>query len=82
MVAKKEIQGLEASLKMLRKHQNVLTTSTNANIAAPEVEAQKLIELQKQEIRKLRSQIIDLETKITDRPLSGSRLPPLHQLFI
>lgn len=41
------------------------------------VEMEKMIDMQKTEIRKLRVQIKDMETVINSRPLSGSRLPPV-----
>ena len=50
--------------------------NNNANVT----ELNKLIDLQKQEMRRLRGQIVDLETKISERPLSGNRLPPLQQV--
>ncbi|XP_012560110.2 cilia- and flagella-associated protein 57 isoform X1 [Hydra vulgaris] len=77
IVAKREIQGLEAAMKMLRKHQNLPTTPVNTND-----EHIKLVELQKQEICRLRSQIADLEAKVIERSNSSNRLPPLHQLSI
>jgi len=42
-------------------------------------ELNKLIDLQKQEMRRLRAQIVDVEAKLQERPPSGSRLPPLQQ---
>ena len=41
------------------------------------VEMEKMIDMQKTEIRKLRVQIKDMETVINSRPPSGSRLPPV-----
>lgn len=41
------------------------------------LEMEKMIDMQKVEIRKLRVQIKDMESVINSRPPSGSRLPPV-----
>ena len=40
-------------------------------------EMEKMIDMQKGEIRKLRVQISEMENVINSRPPSGSRLPPV-----
>ena len=42
-----------------------------------EFDMERMIDMQKGEIRKLRVQIKDMETVINSRPPSGSRLPPV-----
>ena len=45
-----------------------------------EESADKIIQLQKQEIRKLRTEVRGLEHATIRRPTSGERLPPLEQV--
>ena len=46
-------------------------------ISAENMEMEKMIDMQKGEIRKLRIQIKEMETVINSRPPSGQRLPPV-----
>ena len=41
------------------------------------LEMEKMIDMQKVEIRKLRGQIKDMEVLVNSRPPSGSKLPPM-----
>lgn len=85
-VARTQVHDLEASLSVIKKQQSVPgMPDTHAQNGSDDsehgfnaLEAQKLIDLQKQEMRRLRAQIVDLETKVAERPTSGNRLPPLH----
>jgi len=85
-VARTQVHDLEASLSVIKKQQSVPgMPDTHAQNGTDDsehgfnaLEAQKLIDLQKQEMRRLRAQIVDLETKVAERPTSGNRLPPLH----
>lgn len=47
------------------------------NMSEENTEMEKMIDIQKLEIRKLRVQIKDMESVINSRPPSGSRLPPM-----
>lgn len=49
----------------------------NVKLSDENLEMEKMIDMQKGEIRKLRIQIKDMETVINSRPPSGSRLPPV-----
>ena len=52
-------------------------TDNKSKLSDENVEMEKLIDMQKGEIRKLRVQIKEMETVINSRPPSGSRLPPV-----
>lgn len=72
-----QVHELEASINTMRKHGDFSLKDPTSHIEEKaEVEAYKLIDLQKQEMRRLRAQIVDFEAKIAERPPSG-RLPPL-----
>ena len=53
------------------------TTDNKFKISDDNFEMERMIDMQKVEIRKLRVQIRDMETVINSRPPSGSRLPPV-----
>lgn len=73
-------------MKVLRKQLQQQQGSTPSTAELYErnnnesMELRKLIDLQKQEMRRLRAQIVDLEAKISERPPSGNCLPPLQQV--
>lgn len=77
-VSRTHVHDLEASINVMRKHGAVTAKEESLVVGQTgEFEAQKLLDLQKQEMRRLRAQIVDLEAKIAERPPSG-RLPPLN----
>ena len=85
-IARTQVHDLEASINVLKKQHlrsNVTVTPNDSQESYLDAtEARKMIDLQKQEMRRLRAQIVDLEAKVAERPPSGSRLPPLHQITI
>lgn len=85
-IARSQVHDMEANLKVIRRQQEQQHGNTSSSIDMFEknnnegVELQKLIGLQKQEMRRLRAQIVDLEAKLSERPPSGNCLPPLQQV--
>ncbi|XP_066926478.1 cilia- and flagella-associated protein 57-like [Clytia hemisphaerica] len=84
--ARTQVHDLEASINVMRKHQNAGGMSTTSLLERRDssdegnktTELNKMIDLQKTEMRRLRAQIVDMESKIAERPSSGGgRLPPL-----
>ena len=88
-IARTQVHDLEAALKILQK--NVPedmsikpgslrreTTGVIGGLSQPEAgpnDQSRIIEMQRTEISKLRSQIVEFQT--TGRPHSGTRLPPM-----
>ena len=74
---------METALGVLRKSQGLPSGgSTSSNAAKVEkqedlAQLEKIIDIQKGEIRKLRVQINDIENRGVSRPLSGGKLPPV-----
>jgi len=85
-VSRTQVHDQEAAIKVFRKHQQDGGSHIMNNLSRDDdvssKEAKKLIELQKQEMRRLRAQIVDCEAKIAERPHSGNRLPPLDIISI
>lgn len=82
-ISRTQVHDLEASINIMKKQNTgsyIQPEPDKSEITS--VEAEKLIDLQKQEMRRLRAQIVDLEAKLQERPPSGSRLPPLSQVTI
>ena len=82
-ISRTKVHDLEASINIMKKQNTgsyVQPEPDRSEITS--FEAEKLIDLQKQEMRRLRAQIVNLEAKLKERPPSGSRLPPLSQVTI
>ena len=84
------MHDLETALNVLRKQHHIASNGTQQQSGKKdkrrdslfdEQEARKVIDLQKQEIRRMRGQIKDLETDLAARPPSG-KLPPMSQISI
>ena len=82
-IARTQVHDLETVLGVMRKQQQSSdveksgNTDNKDNLSDENVEMEKMIDMQKGEIRKLRVQIKEMETIINSRPPSGSRLPPV-----
>jgi hypothetical protein len=85
-LSRSRIHDLETALGISKKN---AATTTDAIVQALHVhqgnhlieekqsELQKIIEYQKQEIKRLRERIEDMETRVNSRPQSSNQLPPL-----
>lgn len=80
-ISRTTVHDLETTLGVMRKQQgNVGTEDINGreNQKTEEMgQLEKIIDIQKGEIRKLRVQIKDLEQISINRPPSGGKLPPV-----
>lgn len=82
-IARTQVHDLETALGVMRKQQQfpedeeIGNMENKRKLSEENVEMEKMIDMQKTEIRKLRVQIKDMETVINSRPPSGSRLPPV-----
>ena len=82
-IARTQVHDLEPALGVMRKQQQFPededpdNSENKRNMSEENLEMEKMIDMQKVEIRKLRVQIKDMETVINSRPPSGSRLPPM-----
>lgn len=82
-IARTQVHDLETALGVMRKQQQFPEDEDPGNsenkrkMSDENLEMEKMIDMQKVEIRKLRVQIKDMETVINSRPPSGSRLPPM-----
>lgn len=82
-IARTQVHDLETALGVMRKLQQfpedeeIGNMENKRKLSEENVEMEKMIDMQKTEIRKLRVQIKDMETVINSRPPSGSRLPPV-----
>lgn len=82
-IARTQVHDLETALGVMRKQQQFPededpgNSESKRNMSDENLEMEKMIDMQKVEIRKLRVQIKDMETVINSRPPSGSRLPPM-----
>lgn len=84
-IARTQVHDLEAALGVMRRTQGsggqgVKSAPPRKNTTSRESTAddlEKIISIQKNEIRKLREQIHDLENLTINRPPSGGRLPPV-----
>ena len=83
-IARTQVHDLEAALGVMRRTQGSggkgvksAPTRKNASRESTSDDLEKIISIQKNEIRKLREQIHDLETQTINRPPSGGRLPPV-----
>ena len=86
-IARTHVHDLEAALGLHRKSNQGQATETLAKITSTNKNAQlereleeklKVIDLQKHEIMRIRSQITELELGHTSRPPSGVRLAPVE----
>ena len=82
-IARTQVHDLETALGVMRKQQQ-FSDVEESGIADKKIklsdensEMERMIDMQKGEIRKLRVQIKDMETVINSRPPSGGRLPPV-----
>ena len=85
-IARTQVHDLETALGVMRKQQfSEVEHSGNPGesrkVSGENQETEKLLDMQKGEIRKLRCQIKELETVINSRPPSGSRLPPVQAVI-
>ena len=86
-IARTQVHDLEAALGLHRKgnqpgqssemKQQIMSTNKNAQQERDLEEAHKVVDLQKQEIVKLRDEIYKLEMGQVSRPPSGSKLQPI-----
>ena len=83
-IARTQVHDLEAALGVMRRThgsggQGAKSAPTRKNISRESAadDLEKIISIQKSEIRKLREQIHDLEHQTINRPPSGGRLPPV-----
>ena len=85
-IARTQVHDLEAALGLHRKANTaeatvtlaaMTTTNKNAMLEKDLQESRKVIDVQKTEIKKLRSQMREVENGFANRPPSGGRLEPL-----
>merc|ERR1719494_598157 len=83
-IARTQVHDLEAALQVMRKQQHaaggepmLLRTASSPGKVSESSQLEKIIEIQKTEIRKLRNTIVDIERGATSRPPSGTKLPPM-----
>ena len=85
-IARTQVHDLEAALGLHRKANQGHATETLAQITSTNKNAQlereleekiKVVDLQKNEIVKLRNQIQEVETVMFNRPPSGGKLPAI-----
>lgn len=83
-IARTQVHDLEAALGVMRRTQGSsgqgvksAPTRKNASRESTSDDLEKIISIQKNEIRKLREQIHELENQTINRPPSGGRLPPV-----
>jgi chromosome segregation ATPase len=84
-IARTQVHDLEAALGVLRRTQGSgggqgaksAPSRKNTSRESTADDLEKIITIQKNEIRKLREQIHDLENQTINRPPSGGRLPPV-----
>lgn len=85
-IARTQVHDLEAALGLHRKSNQAQATETLAKLTSTNKNAQlerdleeklKVIDLQKQEIVRIRIQLHDVEMGQQSRPPSGGRLPPV-----
>lgn len=83
-IARTQVHDLEAALGVLRRSQGgggsggkSAPSRKNMSRESTADDLEKIISIQKNEIRKLREQIHDLENQTLSRPPSGGRLPPV-----
>lgn len=81
-IARTQVHDLETALGVMRKQQfsdleDTGKVDNKDKLSDENIEMEKMIDMQKGEIRKLRVQIKEMENVINSRPPSGSRLPPV-----
>ena len=86
-IARTQVHDLEAAFGLHRKGnkpgeaneimQKISSCNKNAQLEQDMVEGNKVLELQKIEIQKLRNEIHQLEMGQLSRPASGTRLDPI-----
>ena len=85
-ISRTQVHDLEAALGLHRKAnqdsasktlQQIMSSNKNAQMEQELVERSKVVELQQNEIMRLRNQMTDLEGGQLSRPPSGGRLPPM-----
>ena len=83
-IARTQVHDLETAMGVMRRTQapggHNLKSAPPRNNASQEnssEDLEKIITIQKNEIRKLREQIQELENQTLNRPPSGGRLPPV-----
>lgn len=84
-IARTQVHDLETAIGVMRKQQFSDSEDSgnkdNKTMSEENNEMEKMIDMQKGEIRKLRVQIKEMETVINSRPPSGSRLPPVGVIW-
>lgn len=82
-IARTQVHDLETALGVLRKSQGLPSGNNSSGDTAKVVkeedllQMEKIIDIQKSEIRKLRGQINEIENRGMSRPPSGVKLPPV-----
>ena len=84
-IARTQVHDLEAALGINKKNKNLeqqaeSAFSMNASLSSREGkhdENVRIIDMQRGEIRKLRTQLMEAEQMAVQRPPSGGRLPPV-----
>ena len=85
-IARTQVHDLEAALGLHRKSNQANAAETKAKLASTNKNAQlereleeklKVINLQQQEIMRVKTQLQDIENGQVSRPPSGGRLPPV-----
>ena len=82
-IARTQVHDLETALGVMRKSQGLpvgdgVSNEADKMIKTEDlVQLEKIIDIQKGEIRKLRVQIKDIENRGLSRPPSGGKLPPV-----
>jgi CO dehydrogenase nickel-insertion accessory protein CooC1 len=86
-IARTQVHDLEAALGLHRKGnqpgqnsemmQQIMSSNKNAQLEKDLEESRKVVDIQKQEIVKLRNEIHMLEMGVLSRPPSGNKLQPI-----
>ena len=88
-ISRTQVHDLEAALGLHRKSNQAAATETLAKLTTTNKNAQlerdleekvKVIDLQQQEIMRIRAQIQELELGQASRPHSGAKLPPVQSV--
>ena len=88
-IARTQVHDLEAALGLHRKNNKAHATETlaqltstnkNAQLERDLIEREKIVELQQDEIIRLRNRIGEIEDQIQRPPSGGTKLPPMQQM--
>ena len=88
-IARTQVHDLEAALGLHRKNNKAHATETlaqltstnkNAQLERDLIEREKIVELQQDEIIRLRNRIGEIEDQIQRPPSAGTKLPPMQQM--